>query len=329
MAVAFVSGTVSSIQTNPSSYALPSVSTTAGALIVVGSASNTNAVTSITDTIGNTYTLVKQYVPGGSNFGFVEMWATISGGTNANNVITINLAGVSNYAQGALVQYSGVLSKTQDQLQFTVAAGATSITSPSFTPTETGEVAVLFGEVGQTDTLAAGTNYTGRTTGSSVNVFFCDRLSAPASSQTASFTDGIAGGMALIVATFKATSNKEASGTIRAAGFTLLGSPVKLAKELSGLPHVTFALSGDPSKFWELSGYPAIGFLPSGDPKKDLSVNGTVLMTVGPVAGTILFLTPASGLGSITFRLSGTLDNVDFRDQFFDPPPRDPNGDGV
>lgn len=200
-------------------------------LIVVGIrwASTTSgiSISSVVDTAGNTY------VDSGvgrltlaSSVGYAQMYyCKATTATNATNVVTVTFSSATDYKSVIVAEYSGA--DTSAPLDVTASgtnASAASVTSGSFTPTTASQVAVAIGAHGpaETGTYTAGTNYTKRdvtTANAGDHLVLEDRLSAPASAQTAGLTNTSTFWHGIIVATFKPSGITLVSST--SAGSTV------------------------------------------------------------------------------------------------------------
>jgi hypothetical protein len=105
MAIAFRAGTALATA-SATTFTLAGFNCQANDVIVVVIASKTNVVTSITDTIGNTYTSTQSVVSSNGTSARVELWWVISSGSNASNAITVNLSNAFKNV-GAAASYSG------------------------------------------------------------------------------------------------------------------------------------------------------------------------------------------------------------------------------
>lgn len=187
--------TVASISTNASSL-------TAGNLLVVGVRSSSTTAPTMSDTATNTFGSPVNSV---SDVGGDTVWeyrvANCLG--NASNVVKASFSPSVNYVAIISHQYSGADTTSPYDVSATGnTSGGTSITSGSFTPTNTGDVGVAFGSVGALGvTWTAGANYTKQRT----EDFFQseDRLSTGTSSQTAAISCNTSADMQIVVATYK------------------------------------------------------------------------------------------------------------------------------
>ena len=186
-------------------------------LIVVGIRWETDVtISSVTDTAGNTYSSAVSRLTMASSVGYIQVYYTNTTATNAANVVTATFSASTTYRTIIAAEYSGATATPLDVTATGVSVGsATSVTSGSFTPTETGEVAVAFAShnADGAHDMSAGTNYILRDSTFWVapdpdaeEAGLEDRLDAPASAQTASMSDTTASWWGIIVATFKAAA---------------------------------------------------------------------------------------------------------------------------
>lgn len=308
MAIAFVNLVEKTAFGATSTGNLAAFNVTSGNFILVSvHVHSTISVTSITDTAGNTYTLLATNSPGSG--WDQEVWGAHNVSGNANNVITINLDGTETSWGAIAGQYSGVkLTSALDVSSAKATAGAaTSITSDSFTPTTSTGVAVSFVATssGDNGSYTAGTNYTLRSS-SGNTLTFEDRLSAPASSQTCSI------------------SWANSTNDNRMLVVVLKAEPTDLT--LSGAPAVVFAAAGSPVAEKMITGAPAIAFGAAGNLEVDRLLSGTVLVSIGAAGSPETDALQLSGVVAILFGASGQLTGgfVDSRRRFFDPPPHAP-----
>lgn len=139
MAIAATAGGAGSTTAAAALKALASFTLTVGrnVYVVVGLDSTATSVTSITDTKGNSYTLVRAKNGTGVR---VELWRSLSVGAQVANIITINVSPNSNIAGGA-EEYSGVSSQG-NQADAAVASDANPILSDA---TQDGANVVIYG----------------------------------------------------------------------------------------------------------------------------------------------------------------------------------------
>lgn len=183
-------------------------SATAGNLIVVfarQSSPGGNALTgTITDTAGNTYTLIRYETLGISDR--CGLWYATNIAGNASNVVTAAWSTNSLFTGVTAVQYSGL--STTSPLDTSTSANvlaATSITSPAFTTTAANEVLVAAGTVNfSPNTFTAGAGYA-IVAVDALNLQAVENkvVSSIQTGVTASMSIGAAHDWEFIVATFK------------------------------------------------------------------------------------------------------------------------------
>lgn len=144
-----------------------SFNVSAGNLVVVGVwwVDGGVAVTSITDTAGNTYSATAAKTQNAGTGRSSQLWYAKNTTANAANIITVNLGSARRLAIVA-AQYSGL--DTTAPIDAAVGgqddAGASStLTSASFTTTQADELIVQFGN-GSGTTVTVGSGYTSRAT---------------------------------------------------------------------------------------------------------------------------------------------------------------------
>jgi large repetitive protein len=106
MSISFTSGSAASSASAVSSLALPSFNLTAGQGVIVGITlgSTSSSVSGITDTKGNSYSLIASVNGTGVR---TELWKSLSVGAQTSNVITVNISGATSVSAQA-AQYAGV-----------------------------------------------------------------------------------------------------------------------------------------------------------------------------------------------------------------------------
>lgn len=217
MAIAFVnaaSGISNLGGGTTTSYALPATSLTAGNLIVVcinGQPPDVNSdyVTSIADTAGNTYTRISGKANGSSD-ARMEVWYAKNVAGNASNIVTFTLGVSIAYYSGCSVQYSGLDTSAPLDATATGNGSGTSVTSGSFTTIVADEVLVACAAVfnGGAGAWTAGTGYTKRVEDDATITMFEDKIvSATQAGVTAAATAGKSGGLAMVVGTFAAPTS--------------------------------------------------------------------------------------------------------------------------
>lgn len=140
----------------------------------------------------------------------MQVFAAPNATAHASDVFTATFSSASAVYRGiiAIVISGAATSAIIDTTTSGTQANATSITSPSFTPSGTGMISVVFAgrDVSPSSAFSAGTNYTLRnklSDGSDRGLMLETRESAPASSQTATATAAGASWWGIIVSVVK------------------------------------------------------------------------------------------------------------------------------
>jgi hypothetical protein len=206
MAIAYVNRTATVHGGGGTQESSAVFSATTGNLLVVFTFvyPNTIAVSSVTDTAGNTYQSTGLYqADGGCRF---EVWYAQNIAGNASNQVTVHWASATTGAGLIVAQYSGVATAgAYDTGSKQMAYGTTSLTTAAFNPTVADGliIAWCWQESGGDVNWTAGAGYTSRATNPD-EAFFQDKLAGTTGSQTTSFTwDLVSSGMANIVSCFK------------------------------------------------------------------------------------------------------------------------------
>lgn len=239
MAIAFKSAVqnAQALHDTVASYTLPALNTAVDDVILVGCGGTPPS--SISDTIGNTYTKIADYTPGSG--WRLSIWAAKSTGSNASNVVTINNGNVNSWAAAA--QYTGVGSVGSAVTTATGAANATSVTSGSFSGTLNNLAFAVYGDGSNATEFTQGANYTerGDAAGNEWGGIE-DRVGIPAGAQTASVSKPAgAEALSILVAELPVSGTSHTvSGTLASETFTLAGKPQRdifVASMLSALNH--------------------------------------------------------------------------------------------
>ncbi len=218
MAIAFVTAATGALGLNVTTVTAGAFAATAGNCIVVGIACNSpQTVSSVTDTAGNTYSQLTAYTAGG--WGDEEIWAAFNVAANASNTVTVTFSASTTAAICGAAQYSGVATTKAAAYDLTSGgattkyATATSVTSPSFTPSGSGEVGIGVGFCSSsTETFSAGTGYTLRSSNPSY-IGLEDKLGLATSAQTASIGTAVADILDITVVALKPPAAAPPSGT--------------------------------------------------------------------------------------------------------------------
>ncbi len=240
MAIAFVTELEGWVWDGSTGSTIPNFSTWApgtGSLIVVGitwEATSARTITSVTDVAGNTYVdSGAGRLSGGP--GFIQMYYAYNVATNASNKVTVNFSGAVAERAMIVVEYSGVKTSADpnDTGSTGTATANTTVTSGSFTPSETGTVAIAFtAKNGGTANIVSDANYVERgeitdLDGAGTRApHMQDRLSAPASAQTASASQTGNTDWRMIVRTFKAAASDVSTALSGSAVTSGRGTPV-------------------------------------------------------------------------------------------------------
>ncbi len=138
----------------------------------IGGGTGTAVTSTVTDTLGNTYTNFGGAQINGGDNSEVQMFYAISSSTNASDAIACNYATSSNFAVVGIDQYGGVVQTNPlDVSNTTQWFFGTGATSTAFTTTNANDVIVAAVGDDTNQTHTAGTNYTMRLTGSVQNPF--------------------------------------------------------------------------------------------------------------------------------------------------------------
>ncbi len=179
---------------------------TSGNLLVVCATGDNNVdVSSISDTAGNTFTRAGTLVTvtnGSSNVIWSTIFYVLSATGNASNVVTVNMTGNPSSARTFTLQYSGTSGVALDVTGSGTTSNGTTITSGSFSVTNSNNVSIA-SISGDTDvTYTAGTNY-GLEQSSGTHKAACeDRIGTTTGSQTASATASASEYISMAVAVF-------------------------------------------------------------------------------------------------------------------------------
>lgn len=222
MSLAFVQATSAHNDGSAASISAPAISTTTGNLIVVAVRSNAGiSVTSVTDTAGNTYTLIDTQIAPIYNSPLTMFYAkNITG--NASNVVTANFSGSVNYRGISVQEISGADTTNPFDVSAKGSANGPDVTTGSFTTT-VADTIVVCGmtpeAVGESYTPGSGytipSGATSDYTTSQYQIF-----SSIQSSATASCSTGNTNGKAIIAAAFKMAGG--GSDTITASSIASL-----------------------------------------------------------------------------------------------------------
>ena len=176
--------------------------------LVVRYGTNNNATVTLSDTAGNTYTLARHQVEGGSSTSTaIDIYYAKNIVGAASNVITASFSPAQRTVTLISFQYSGV--DPTSPLDVTAGAGgggssSTTATSSSFTTTSPAEVIVVGGTFFNANTLSAGTGYTMRV--SDTRTGGEDRtVSSLQSGVTATMGSNSSNRWVIVVAAFKAS----------------------------------------------------------------------------------------------------------------------------
>ena len=210
--------------TSYTDFSIAALSVTAGNFLVVGfrayKGSSYTAATSITDTAGNTYTLVGMSPSAtGTNQAYVEMWYAENISGNASNVITIHWPASVQYVGAVVAQYSGVA--TSSSLDgFAVSASGTgavsTVTSGTLTTANADDLLVGVVDIDATGGTwtpsSSPSSWTNRVQDAQAVTMLQDLVVAATVSQTFSVTSIQNQAMAFVVAGFKAASGGGGGG---------------------------------------------------------------------------------------------------------------------
>lgn len=180
----------------------PALNLLKGDTVIAFITNNTTSVTGVTDTAGNAFAACTNNTAGNA----LEMWQSAKVATaNASDVVTATVNTSIAFLSGIVSQYRGT--GAMDTGQYGTATSVTSVTTPSFTPTNSGNLNAGMAHCGGCGaiTWAAGSGYSLRTNLSAQAVQTEDRFNSPGGSQTASISvsSGGPGNMQLAVCSFK------------------------------------------------------------------------------------------------------------------------------
>jgi hypothetical protein len=183
------------------------INVTAGNLLVVGcrNGTTTNNPTSVTDTAGNTFTLITGANPGAAGRLTVFYAKNVTG--NASDIPRCNYSPSEAYQSVSVIQYSGASTTAPLDTSATGTNGAgTSVVSGTFTTATAKEVLVANCTAGALNIVfGSGAGYTVETT-SQMSATADDIVTATQSGVTATCSDTTAtshNDWAIVVATFK------------------------------------------------------------------------------------------------------------------------------
>ncbi len=208
MAIAYTGNSATAATTSVSTLnAAFGSNNTAGNFLFVTTGSVIAAATSISDTLGNTFTLLDT----GVQLGKIWYVKNCKGGANTITVTFPNTGPQTVAAQ----EFSGVdtsapLDKQGTIQSATTPPGTTNITSTNVTPTQNGELIVVYGSTaGSGATIVIGSGYSNLLQGSAGNngnsgLQSQVQSTAASINGTMGFTSG-GGGASVNIATFKAT----------------------------------------------------------------------------------------------------------------------------
>lgn len=180
----------------------PSISVTAGNLLVVLSAQSKNTtVASITDAAGNTFVTASARVLQ-TGAGSAETWYAKNVAGNASDQVTVNLS-TTDSPDIFVIQYSGLdTASPLDNVAIGSGANGTALSTSNVTTTAANEVLVSF--AGANGTLTAGTNYTIVDTAAAGKRADQDRTVSSTGTYNATATASASGAWIINLATFKA-----------------------------------------------------------------------------------------------------------------------------
>jgi hypothetical protein len=252
------------IATNGGAYTT-TLNTVSGHLVVVMLTNQTaNNISSVTDTIGNTYTRVGSELSGGGNL--FNIFYAVSTSTNASNVITVTLTGFSSYRTIVAYDISGqVLNSVPLNTFATSSANSNSITSGTITLQAPSEIitAIMI----QTPPITGGSGYTltnFNATGDT-NAYFADEYHVTSSSEAATATGTGGGNFTIFAASFMAQSSScgfgspitggQCRGYLTATGSHAFIVPSDWNSSSNSIETIGGGASGDAAA----QGYPAPG----------------------------------------------------------------------
>ena len=155
-------GDVNIVTTFQVSFNLPNIP--GNAIIVSGgfnSCSDTSPPSSVTDSAGNTYNLVRGPDCDGTAY-LIKTWVACNIKSAASNTVTLNMTGGERYPDLVIHEYSGLAAGCPtDGSSAAYASSGTTVTSGPFTTTAGGDLLYGFA-VGETNNLTAGAGWTKR-----------------------------------------------------------------------------------------------------------------------------------------------------------------------
>lgn len=185
------------------------------------------SITGVTDTVGNTYTLVNKTsgtVGGNRELAFYEALNIKSSG---NNVVSCNFASGLTLTETIVVMEVAGLNTSNDQdgsVTSALAVLGTTVTSGLLTTANANDILIYTVTISNDNTISCGAGYTIPTNGSNLRSAMCYQIVASTGTYSATSTWGTSSGANGIFAAFTGGSNIQ---VVQAAQNLIIGSSVK------------------------------------------------------------------------------------------------------